>query len=266
MVGQKNLINKLMSYTIETFPRTLLLLGERGCGKHTLVKDIISPHLKLDVVDITENISIDYIVDIQLKAVPLIYVIDLSKLTDKQQNIILKFVEEPLSTSYVILLGESKQSILDTVYNRSVVYYFESYTAEELLTFANIANEETKTMLVKVCTTPGQVIETPEEKVKGIYELCNKIANKLNVAPFPNTLKISQLMNYREETDKFDVRMFFKTLTVVLHDSYKDNNKSDNLKLYYKTVEYQSKLVNSKLNKEHLVENFLTVIWNLSRA
>lgn len=265
MVGQKKLINKLTSYTIQTFPRTLLLLGERGSGKHTIVKDIISPHLKLDVVDITENISFDYIVDIQLKSLPSIYVIDLNKLTDKQQNIILKFVEEPLSTSYVILLGDNKQSILDTVYNRSVVYYFEDYTPEELLSFVSLSSEESKKMLIKVCNTPGQVLEITEEKLKNLYELCEKIANKIKVAPFPNALTIAKKMNYKDDTDKFDVKMFFKTLTIVLYDAYKNNNKSEHLELYYKTVEYQNKLVNTKLNKEHLVENFLTNIWNLSR-
>ena len=38
MIGQQELVNKFNSYTLETLPHTILLLGDRGCGKHLLVK------------------------------------------------------------------------------------------------------------------------------------------------------------------------------------------------------------------------------------
>jgi predicted AAA+ superfamily ATPase len=78
MVGQVNLINKLKSYTIDSFPQTLLLTGEKGSGKHSLVREVISPHLKLDIIDITDNISFDYILEIQLRVIPSIYLIDVT--------------------------------------------------------------------------------------------------------------------------------------------------------------------------------------------
>ena len=33
MIGQKKLIEKLKSYTIDSFPRSVILLGEEGMGK-----------------------------------------------------------------------------------------------------------------------------------------------------------------------------------------------------------------------------------------
>ena len=34
--GQSNLINKIDSLNLSTFPHSLLLLGEQGCGKHLI--------------------------------------------------------------------------------------------------------------------------------------------------------------------------------------------------------------------------------------
>ena len=35
-IGQRKLLEKLNKYTRETLPKTLLFLGDEGCGKHTV--------------------------------------------------------------------------------------------------------------------------------------------------------------------------------------------------------------------------------------
>ena len=40
MIGQKRLLNVIDNYTIDTFPRSVILIGDQGCGKHTLVNYI----------------------------------------------------------------------------------------------------------------------------------------------------------------------------------------------------------------------------------
>ena len=121
-------ISKLLEkLTIDTFPRTLMLLGEKGCGKHTLLK-IISDKFNLKVNDITGTISLDTIQQIQLTVEPAIYVIDCNTIKVRDENIILKFLEEPLKNSFIILLCEYKEGLLPTILNRCQIWQFESYS------------------------------------------------------------------------------------------------------------------------------------------
>ena len=112
MIGQSKLLNKLNNFTVDSFPRSIILLGERGCGKHTIVKYIQENIIKFPVMDVTQNISNEYIDNIYRNPNPAIYVIDLNEFTEKEQNVLLKFVEEPLLNSFIILLAESKTNIL----------------------------------------------------------------------------------------------------------------------------------------------------------
>ena len=47
MIGQKNLINKLNSISIDKFPRFLVLVGDKGSGKTTL-SHLIADNLKAE--------------------------------------------------------------------------------------------------------------------------------------------------------------------------------------------------------------------------
>jgi DNA polymerase III delta prime subunit len=263
MIGQTSLIKSLTSYNIKTFPQTLLLIGDKGCGKHLIVKDVISPHLKLEVVDITQNISFEYISNIQLRAIPAIYLINTSLITEKEQNILLKFIEEPVSNSFVILISEDKVSLIETIINRCVVYSFEPYTNKELLSFISYKKDSNIQLALKVCNTPGQLIETTEDKIENVFDVSKKIANRLKDASLPNALKISQKINYKEEPEKFDINVFFNSLILTLSEEYTHNSNEVYLKLYNKAVEYKSKLRTPRINKEALMDNFLTVIWKM---
>ena len=60
MVGQIQLTNKLNNITLDNFPRSLILFGEDGCGKHTYC-NLISNKLDLELKDITESITLETI-------------------------------------------------------------------------------------------------------------------------------------------------------------------------------------------------------------
>ena len=87
MIGQDKLVTSLMAYVASDFPHDILLLGDRGCGKHTLVKDL-GESFYLPVVDITDSISLDTITEISNRPIPTFYVIDCNMLTERHQNII----------------------------------------------------------------------------------------------------------------------------------------------------------------------------------
>jgi DNA polymerase III delta prime subunit len=266
MIGQVNLINKLKSYTIDNFPQTLLITGEKGSGKHSLVREVISPHLKLDIIDITDNISFEYILQIQLRVIPSIYLIEVSSLTEKEQNIILKLIEEPLSGSYLILLSNSKFDILPTIINRCVEYNMEKYSKEELSSFASYTKEETINFAMNVCTAPGQLLITNENTMDDIKDTTKKMATVLKDKSFYFTIFISKKIDYKDNSGKFDITVFLNSLLYFLFEEYKDNKNEKALAIYYKTIEYKNRLQNQKLNRETLIQNFLTTIWKIARS
>ena len=93
MVGQEKLLQLLDRYILTaTLPRTLLLEGDYGCGKHALTT-YIAERLALPILDITETLSLEVLQQITLKPVPQVYLIDSTKISIREQNMILKFTD-----------------------------------------------------------------------------------------------------------------------------------------------------------------------------
>lgn len=253
MVGQKILRNLINESSLDNFSHSTIFVGEKGCGKHLLVS-MLAEKLNLQLLDITDNLNLDYINEIYLRSTPSIYLINASEITEKEQNVILKFLEEPLKNAYIVLIVESLNFLLPTIKNRCQVYTFESYTKEELFNFT------ADTDLLEVCTTPGQILEASRYDVKSIYDLCEKFISKVKNASYANTLSISDKINYKDNYDKIDLDIFFKFLIYFLREKIVagDNTLYD---FYNITREYKEKLDRDpRLNKQHLFENYLSNI------
>lgn len=263
MIGQVNLLKKLNSYTIDNFPHSSLILGEEGSGKHTLSTYIKDNILKLPLLDITENISDEYIDMIYRNPNPSIYLINMSKMMEKEQNILLKFIEEPLQNAFIILLCENVNNLLNTIYNRCVVFEMELYKKDELSQF--ISSDQDKDLILSVLRTPGKILNTNLSNIRAIYDLCDKVVDKLSIANFSNTLTISSKINYKDEYNKFDINIFFDMLIYTLYNKYLDQNNKKILDMYLLTVNARKKLLDKRVNKELFVQNFLTKLWKESR-
>ena len=74
MVGQKNLLDKINIFNLDTFPRSSLLIAEKGMGKHTVVQHIKENILKIPLLDITKNIS-NEIIDQYTEILILIFIL-----------------------------------------------------------------------------------------------------------------------------------------------------------------------------------------------
>ena len=103
MIGQDRLLKELKSFDLYSLPHSMMFIGEDGCGKHVLANEI-SSYYGLSLYDISENIDFETISGIYEKTLEGIYLIDLSNATEREQNVILKFLEEPLDNSYIIIL------------------------------------------------------------------------------------------------------------------------------------------------------------------
>ena len=264
MVGQVKLLEKLNSYNIDTFPRSVMLVGEKGSGKHLIVKHIKDNIVKLPIIDITASISDEYLDQIYRNPNPSIYMIDVSEITEKAQNTILKFIEEPTNNAFIVILAEHKNLVLNTVLNRCIVFELEKYSREQLLTF--VADVEDAETIIQILRTPGKLLSTNLKTFKEAQELCDKIIDKMEIASYPNALSIAGKVNYKDEYDKIDVELLLDLLCFSLLSHYKETSNTKLLDMYSITREHRKSLLDKRVNKQLLFENYLSRLWKISRG
>lgn len=257
MIGQKELVAKLKSYSIATLPHTILLVGERGCGKHTLIKEL-ETFYNMSAFDITETISFESIQEIMNNPVNHFYVIDMTKVNEKQQNIILKFLEEPSRTTYIILTTTSKSILLDTVINRCATFEFAPYSKDELMQFLPFTDNIE--MLVEYCHTPGQINSTSVSAVNELIELSDNIINNIGKARFPNILKISQ------KCKGLDIDLLYQVLMERLVSKFKQDSTMLYRDMYLATSQYLKKHNDPRLNQEMLIDSLMIELRAIARG
>ena len=262
MIGQAKLLAKLKSYSLATLPHSILLLGEQGCGKHTLVKEL-EKHYKMSAIDISESLELETLQDINTCANSHFYIIDMNKINEKQQNVILKFLEEPTSNTYIVLLSTSKSILLETIINRCVVFEFAPYSSNELMQF--LPFEEGVEVLVEYCHTPGQVLSTSIEKIKSLVDFCDNIAQNVGKARFPNIFKISTKFN-KEDENSFDVDLFYNVLLERLYRSFSETQNVVYKDMYNITSSALKKHNDSRLNQELIIDSLVMELHEASRG
>ena len=263
ILGQEKLIEKLNSYTLDTFPKSSLFIGDKGSGKHLLVNYIRDNILKLPLLDITDIISNEVIDQIYRNPNPSIYLINLSDITEKSQNVLLKFIEEPLSNAYIILICENKLNVLNTILNRCMLFEMQFYSKEVLGTF--ITESENKDLILNIVKTPGDILNLNFNNIEELFDLCDKIANKMHLANILNSLSISEKINYKDEYNKFDLNLFLNCLSYILTSYYKDSLNPRYLNMYIILNKERKKLIDKRLNKKLFIESLIIKLWKGSR-
>lgn len=230
-----------------------------------MVVQYIKDHiLNFPLLDITTNISDSYIDAIYRNPNPAIYMINLDEITEKDQNVLLKFVEEPLRNSFIILICESRNLILNTILNRCIVFELDKYTVDELIEF--IPEGQDYKLITPVFRTPGKIKKALAYDLNSLYSLCSKMIEKIKVANFSNTLTIASKINVSGTDDtKYDVETFFDTLLYCLKEQYIKERTDLIFSMYRFTLDYRGRLNDKRLNKDLLIQNFLTGFWKLAR-
>lgn len=262
MIGQNNLLKKLNSYTVDTFPRSIIIFGERGSGKHLITEYIRDNIIKFPMIDATDTLSDEYIDQIYRNPSPCIYLINMEAMMEKAQNILLKLIEEPLNNTFVILLCENKNNLLNTVENRCITFNMDLYSDEELYSF--IKDPANQSLMVKALRTPGKIMDCQHNDWQALQDLCDKIVNKLSMANLGNTLSIASKINYKDEYDKFDFDIFLDFLVFTLYNKYLSDACENTFQLYLELVNARKKLIDKRINKQIWLENTLTHLWRMT--
>ena len=262
IIGQDKILNFISSNTISTIPRTIMLEGEHGSGRHLICNHIANEY-GIEIEDISDNLNYDKIEQITLTVSPKLYVINSSSISVKNENAILKFLEEPLKNALIVLLVENKYSLLDTIRNRCYLITLEKYNKDTLSRF--ITDESNRELFLKVCNTPGDVISLQQSSLEAMLALCNKIFNSIDRATFGNTLSLSDKMAFKDEKDKFNFDIFFRLLTLTSYERVL-NNLPNSIVEYELTNSYLNRLSIKNIDKKMLFENYLLKLKVLRRT
>ena len=258
IIGQNKLLSRIATYySTQRLPKTLMFIGQSGCGKHTLSK-YIAESFKLEYTEINENISNLELEDYLHGTVDTLYVIDLNKFTEKQQNVFLKFIEEPSKSVYTVLLATSEAGILNTILNRCIKYTFEPYTKEEV---EQITGSKVNDTAYNIFKTPGKLLNMTDASFNDIIDLANKLVKNINKASYANSLVISTKINYKDLYNKIDFNLFLDAVEYLAFEDYKTTTAEQSFTVYIITNQFKQLATKTNLIKETLMLNYLTTLW-----
>ena len=257
-IGQTRLLNILNNYSALTLPKTLLFIGDRGCGKKTFAK-YLANKFQFDFVEIEESVKDEDIQDFMHSTISTIYLISLDNFTEKQQQAFLKITEEPYKSVYFILTTSAEATVLPTILNRCIKYHFDPYTLEELREITGGTN--INSAAVEIFKTPGKLMNLTDASFKAILDLADKLVKNIHLANYANTLSISTKINYKDLYNKVDFNLFFDAVEYLAFEDFKNNNTQQSFIIFKITNQFKQYATQASLNKETLMLNYLTTLW-----
>lgn len=262
IIGQEKLQAKLNMYTDATLPKVLLFIGEVGCGKKYIASRFAEMHnVQYKVIVDKDELDNEHLQQYLFCPIKTIYIIKLNAFDDKQQNKLLKFIEEPSSTVHVILTADSDVGLLPTIMNRCLKFYFEPYTVDQLKQFnyliGNVPEE-----IFEICSTPGQLKDINIASFSKLSVCCNNLLANIKNYTYAQTIKYSTFINYKEDYNKFDYLAFLKTIKYTAVKKYADTSDPLMLTVFNVVNKAIAQLQNISIAKEWYIINFLSNLWS----
>ena len=250
---QQKLFDEITNTKLTDLPHTIMLTGQTD-GDFEEVIEHMGKTYDIPVKDITEDISLDLLMEIAQSPTSMLDVINVSFITEKHQNVILKFIEEPPTNAWIVLVVtyECEGRILATITNRCVQWELEEYTILDLRELTD------NTVILKYAKTPKQVEMYSKLPIEDMMNLAVNVVNNIGKARFSNCLVITSKMAFKDTDKGYPVILFLRMLRSALLDAY-SNTGIDVYYNAYKDVGYalSDLLEFPLLNKEWLFNNLL---------
>jgi hypothetical protein len=156
------------------------------------------------------------------------------------------------------LIANSEAGILSTILNRSIKYYLELYTKEQI---EQIINTAVNDLAFKIFQTPGKLLNLTEQSFNEVISLANTVVHSINRATYPNALVVSTKINYKDLYNKIDFDLFFDAVEYLALEDYVNNKTEMSLTIFKTTNQFKQYATQQKLIKETLMLNYLTTLW-----
>ena len=186
------------------------------------------------------------------------YLIDGTLLTEKKENVLLKFLEEPVKNSFITILCEAPQQLLPTIINRCRRWDLAKYSKSDLSQFLDDPNGiKAPILLDDVANTPGQIIEFQKQDLTNIIGLCNTIIDKIAGANCQNTLTITNKIAFNHEEEKYDFDCFVRCMLYSIRKRIVENNSLQNSLAFVRTKQLESDRYIHNINLINLFNTYL---------
>lgn len=254
MIGQPE-----VSYIAEICPfsdikHAMMFVGLKGCGKHHAL-NLLCSRLAVPCIDITEDINREVVQQMESICTPTFFSIDITKVAMKNQNPLLKILEEANSNCYMILLCDDTSLVLPTVVNRCQVIKFRAYTKEDLEHFTKDKN------LLKVCSTPGDVMYYQKFDIPAIMSDIDNIYGCIGNASPSNIISVlPDRLSYGDSDTKIDVSYYTRLILCYLLEKFILYPDTEYKEAYNVTNRLLYDLDIPNVNKRQLYENYLLKI------
>lgn len=217
MIGQEN--NKAYIHQClenNSFPRFVIITGERGSGKKTLAKYIAK---QLKAYEITPGNSVEAVreaIENSYKcAGTTVYMFpDADKMSTQAKNAMLKITEEPPRQAYFIMTVESMNNTLATLKSRGTEIQMECYNRFELASLIPEPNDNDK-LALDIAVTPGQLNELRNLNVSEFYSFCEKVLDNVATVTGVNAFKIGNNFKFKDDGEGYDPILFFECIKTI---------------------------------------------------
>lgn len=250
--GQSKLCKSLEQFSLDTFPNLLLLLGAEGCGKRTLAR-YLSDFYKVDLIEITNENYTTLSDTIYSRGFITFVSIDLRTFEKVQQNKLLKLCEDTPAKIKILLLANSTNSVLPTLINRSKLYFFEPYLANDLKKLSYL-HPDANSLYYNICDNPGSFIENSPELVQKSLDSYPQLFLAIQNNQVGEILKHINTINFKDDFQKIPPLIYLKALNfwsvsllknfILKENSLEDNNFSkDTYDLALKLIDLSAQLI-----------------------
>ena len=239
-----------------------LVLGNKGMRLMNRVKEM-SRYDNIVMLDKFDPESLD---NIYLNPTPATYVIDLAEITkkhrtDKIQNSILKFIEEPPEECDVYILMPSVSGLLPTIVNRCKIIRIPNLSSE----FVKSQIEDIPASHLCMIRTYDDIENYDANKCDDILHTCRNILDYLPRVTVANALQIADKINYDDADDMrcniecYNLDWFIYALEYCLvQDVYIEKIDSlTGVKLSKEITGFKSLVTVLGINKRYIFENLI---------
>ena len=258
IIGQTELLSYFETHSLA--PLTILV-GSAGSGKNIIAREIAKRAFLYELPDVRVETTRKMIADAYSMTAPFVFLIpDADGMSSAGMNALLKLTEEPPTNASIIMTLEQTENTLATILSRAQVFQLAPYSKEELMQFIPADTpEELKKLVPKICETPGDVLQILEVGID-MWSFADKVVEHVATASGGNALKISEQLALKNETDKYDFRLFLQMVRANCLARALNTEDVDEQEKYLTGVVLTSRIV-SKLRTLGISKQFLFDKW-----
>lgn len=227
MIGQDKLLTQIDAIiAINKFPRFSIVVGERGMGHEDVARYI---HKKMDADYIQlPDVKVDTVrIMIQqaykLHKTTVFCIPNADDMSINAKNAMLKVVEDSPNKAYFVMCLEDLSNTLATIQSRGIVFRMNTPSEKDIAEFARSLyvnkediNENEIERLCKICSTQSDVLYFVKHNIDNFYKYAEYVADNFHTVSGAEVFKFSDKLAIKDEEDKYDIRLFLKTLQEIL--------------------------------------------------